>query len=158
MNYVKNRLNKLHKLLAACTLVLMFFLAACSGGPQPINYGQDGCAFCKMTISDERFGAEIVTQKGKIFKFDATECMLGFVNKAYVNKQDVAQYLVVDATNPTVLIPADKAQFLISEKLPSPMGGNVSAFALPEKQESALAEFGGEKHDWNSIINKFSKQ
>lgn len=144
--------------LAFCTVVLLVLMSACSRGPQPINYGQDGCAYCKMTISDERYGAEIVTQKGKVFKFDATECMIGFVNKDYVNKADVAQYLVVDVSNPTVLIPADKAQFLISEKLPSPMGGNISAFALAEKQETALAEFGGEKHNWTSILSLFSKQ
>ena len=47
-------------------VVLVGFLTGCSTEPLPIRYGQDNCDFCKMTISDHRFGAEIVTKKGKI--------------------------------------------------------------------------------------------
>ena len=46
-------------------LGLMSF-TSCSAGPEPIRYGQDNCHHCKMTLTDKRFGAEIVTQKGKV--------------------------------------------------------------------------------------------
>jgi len=59
----------------------IFLLLSCSTGSQPINYGKDNCDFCKMTIMDQKFGTEIVTKKGKIYKFDSDECMRNFYNK-----------------------------------------------------------------------------
>lgn len=157
MNYAEKYLNTGKKYAVLFTFAVALFFTACSSGPEPINYGHDGCAYCKMTISDERFGAEIITQKGKIYKFDATECMIAFVDKDYIRKDDVAQYLVVDAMNPKTLIEADNASFLISEKLPSPMGGNISAFTAEEHRQQALAEFGGDTHDWPSVFKLMSR-
>ena len=50
--------------------LLTLSLSSCSTAPQPIRIGQDNCDFCKMTISDNRFGAEIITKKGKVYIFD----------------------------------------------------------------------------------------
>lgn len=57
------------KLITA--LVAIGLLWSCSIAPEPINYGQDGCHFCKMTIVDKVHAAEIVTTKGKV-KFVST--------------------------------------------------------------------------------------
>jgi len=59
--------------------MLCCLLTACSHEPDPIRYGKDACAHCKMTIMDKRFSAELITAKGKVFKFDAAECMAGFL-------------------------------------------------------------------------------
>src|SRR5215203_1996100 len=47
----------------------MFCMMAvsCNASPEAIRIGKDNCTFCKMTISDARYGAEIVTAKGKIY-------------------------------------------------------------------------------------------
>ena len=55
-------------------------LSSCSTEPEPIRIGKDNCQFCKMTISDKRFGAEIVTKKSKIFKFDDQHCLFYYMN------------------------------------------------------------------------------
>ena len=50
-------------------LVALFSLSAflsCATGPEPIRFGKDNCHSCKMTLTDKRFGAEIVTKKGKV--------------------------------------------------------------------------------------------
>ena len=57
------------------------FIAACSTSPQPLEYGQDACVYCKMVVSDQRYGAEIVTTKGKVYKFDSIECMAAYYSK-----------------------------------------------------------------------------
>ena len=49
----------------------VFMFSGCSLEPKPIEYGEDQCDACKMRISDSRFGAELVTTKGKIYKYDA---------------------------------------------------------------------------------------
>ena len=49
-------------------VVLLLIFTSCNVGPQAINYGSDGCHFCKMTIVDKVHAAEIVTKKGKVYK------------------------------------------------------------------------------------------
>jgi hypothetical protein len=60
----------------------VLLLPGCDSGPQPINFGKDSCAECNMTIVDKRFGAEFVTGKGKVFKFDDVNCMVEFIERA----------------------------------------------------------------------------
>ena len=60
-------------------LLIALLVFSCNSSPQPIDYGNDGCHFCKMTIVDKVHAAEIVTKKGKVYKFDATECMVNFI-------------------------------------------------------------------------------
>ena len=61
---------------AAIVTILFLSLAACTVAPVPINFGSDGCHFCKMTIVDKQHAAELVTSKGKAYKYDAIECMI----------------------------------------------------------------------------------
>jgi copper chaperone NosL len=126
-----------------------FVLSACSKGPQMIDYGNDGCHFCKMTIVDKIHGAELITDKGKVFKFDATECMLNYVdeNKALPIGSFLTNYYDI----PTEFIPAQEAIFLISEELPSPMGANLTAFKTKESAEKVLVEKGGELYTWEAL-------
>lgn len=136
-------------------LALVILTASCSNGPEPIRYGEEACSFCKMTIVDAKFGAEIVSTKGKVIKFDALECMLGFENKGYIDAKDIKAHYVVDASRPAELMEAAKAQYLHSENLPSPMGGNISAFATTEVVEKMHSEFSGKMLDWANVKEKF---
>ena len=106
--------------------VLTFFFTSCNTGPKPIDYGSDGCQYCKMTIVDKIHGAEIVTNKGKVFKFDATECMLNYLQDNPDTKS--GNFYTNHYESPTDLIATPEATFLISKALPSPMNGNITAF------------------------------
>ena len=44
---------------------LLLILIGCNASPKAIDYGNDGCHFCKMTIVDKVHAAEIVTKKGQ---------------------------------------------------------------------------------------------
>ena len=132
-------------------LLSILLLTGCANGPEAINFGSDGCSYCRMTISDQRYGAEIITQKGKVYKYDATECMIRATRTDEIAPTEIAQYLVVDISNPTKLIPVEEANFLVSEKLPSPMGANISAFGNKEKLEAAFKEHGGIVYDWTTL-------
>ena len=115
-------------------LAILFLLVAvvgCSVKPQPIIFGKDACVFCKMNIVDKQHAAELVTNKGKVFKYDAIECLLKDTER---NKEDeVSLYLVVDYLNPEGFIDATKATYLVSEAIPSPMGAYLSAFTEQSK-------------------------
>ncbi|HEY3387683.1 MAG TPA: hypothetical protein VGK46_14315, partial [Saprospiraceae bacterium] len=59
-------------------------IIACSQDPEPLRYGKDTCYTCKMTLMDKKFGAELVTAKGKVYKFDDVNCMVNFINSDYL--------------------------------------------------------------------------
>jgi copper chaperone NosL len=61
--------------LSASVALIAFLLIGCNPKAEKINLGKDQCAECKMTIVDPKFGAEIVTKKGKVYKFDDTHCI-----------------------------------------------------------------------------------
>ena len=130
-------------------LVLGFMtILSCSNSPKPISYGDDGCHYCKMTIVDKIHGAELLTDKGKVFKFDATECMLNYVADGNV---EVGSFLTNHYESPTSLISATEATFLISKNLPSPMGAYLTAFESSGVAEKVQAEKGGELYNWEAL-------
>ncbi|HWA05217.1 MAG TPA: nitrous oxide reductase accessory protein NosL [Ignavibacteria bacterium] len=148
--------SKWHKVIFVLLLAVMGFTnSACSTDPEEINFGVDQCSLCRMNISEHRFGAEIVTKKGKIFKYDAAECMFNALSLGNVNYNDAAGFYVVDASNPKKLIDGVTASYLISEKLPSPMGANLSAYGKKEDAETNRKQYGGDLKTWEDLLVKF---
>ena len=133
------------------TLVVLGLLWSCNISPKPIEYGQDACHFCKMTIVDKIHAAEVVTAKGKVYKFDATECMINFLNE--FDTSTIALYLSNNFTNPEELIDATQATFLISENVPSPMGAFLTAFKTKDAAKIVLNEKGGKLYSWDELLN-----
>lgn len=140
----------MNKTLKQLLIITGLLLLGCQVGPQPIEYGVDGCHFCKMTIVDKVHAAEVVTQKGKIYKFDATECMVNF-RKEFDTSQ-IKLYLSNDYLEAESLIDATKATFLISENVPSPMGAFLSAFSSKEKANEIQLTKGGQLYSWDELI------
>jgi copper chaperone NosL len=136
-------------------MIFAFTLSACEIGPKPIHYGEDGCEYCKMTIVDKQHASELVTSKGKVYKFDAIECMIIFRKE----NEDIqyALYLVNDFNKPGELIDATMATFLISEKISSPMGANLSAFYAETDASKIQATHGGDVYSWHEVQPYISK-
>jgi len=133
---------------------LLLILIGCNASPKAIDYGNDGCHFCKMTIVDKVHAAEIVTKKGKIYKFDATECMVNFMKE--FDRSQIKLFLSNDYLEPEVLIDATTATFLISENIPSPMGAYLSAFKTKAEAEKIQAQKEGKLYSWGALIAYFS--
>ena len=138
------------KELKTVLLVTIFFVMnACSKSPKKIDYGNDGCHFFKMTIVDKIHGSELLTDKGKVFKFDATECMLNYIEE---NKNlRIGSLLTNYYEFPAEFVTVQEATFLISEKLPSPMGANLTAFKSNAIAEEILTEKGGQLFTWETL-------
>lgn len=141
------------KTLLIFLLLLTFF--SCNVGPKPINYGSDGCHFCKMTIVDKVHAAEVVTKKGKVYKFDATECMVNFLDEFDTSKINL--YLSNNYTKAETLIDATQATFLISKNIPSPMGAFLSAFKSEEEAKKFQTEKGGNLYTWIELLAHLKK-
>src|SRR5690554_5382909 len=111
---------------------------ACNKGPEPIQYGKDQGAYCKMTIADQQFGAEIVSVKGRIYKFDAIECMILYIKE---NKPELSHILATPYNKPSLgLISKDSLVFVIDSSIKSPMGANLAAFSSQEAVDSLLGK------------------
>lgn len=143
-----------NKLFPVISAFLMLAFMSCDSGPQPIKLGSDACDFCKMSIADQHFGAEIITQKGKIYKFDDTHCLLGFMKSNTVSNNDIKETWLVNFTEPHNFIPAEKAFLLKSDDLHSPMGGNVASFDDENKMKETMKDIKGKVITWNQLNGK----
>lgn len=130
--------------------LVLFIFVSCEVSPSPINYGSDGCHFCSMTIVDKQHAAQIVTKKGKAFKFDAVECMLNHMKD--IDTVEVALYFCNYYAQPGELIAAQEATYLISKNIPSPMGEFLTAFDNMEAATVVKEENGGELYSWNELL------
>lgn len=133
--------------------LVLFVFASCEVNPKPINYGSDGCHFCSMTIVDKQHAAQIVTKKGKAFKFDAVECMVNHLKD--VDVATIELFLVNDYQTPGELIDAKIATFLISKEIPSPMGEYLSAFKSRVEAEHIEDKNNGKLYSWHELLTRF---
>jgi len=134
---------------SAMIVLTALSLASCASvPPRDLVINNDDCGFCKMIISDARFGAQVVTTTGRQLVFDAPECLAGFL--AATPAERVASVWVLDAQNPGTWIAADEAGYLIDASLRGPMG-RVTAFASPAAASEAMDALGGSTLSWTAI-------
>ncbi len=127
-------------------------LYACKQGPRDLEYGKDECYYCSMKIVEAKFGAQSVTDKGKVQMYDSAECLI----KDVLNHPD-KQYAFLKVTDyiSNGWIDAEEAYFLISENLPSPMGANLSSYKTKEEADNMQKEKEGNVLNWNEVRKYF---
>lgn len=143
-------------------LFLILFMAvgvltSCDKTPQAISYGEDECDFCRMGIVTPTHAAQVVTKKGRNYKFDATECMINFL-RTEISEEEMLHVLSANLKEPGTLISAYDATYIISEKIPSPMGAFLSALSTKDEAESLQKENGGKLYDWKEVKNEIANR
>ena len=108
-----------------------------------------------MNIVDSQHAAELVSKKGKAFKFDAIECMMNYLNRNDLPVSNMEFLLITDYSQPGILIDAVKATYIKSEAVPSPMGGFLSGFEKPEHAKEIVEAKGGEVFDWENLKERY---
>lgn len=135
---------------AALVLVSVMTLPGCGVGPQPIRYGQDNCDFCRMTFTDRRFGGEVCTRTGKVYKFDDLHCLLGSLKAGVPDRKAVSAIYLVNYTG-GAWISADAGLLLRSPALHTPMGGDIAVFADSSERSRYQHEYNGEAITWKDL-------
>jgi copper chaperone NosL len=143
------------KSLFGLSALVLLLVSSCKVEPEEINYGKDGCHFCMMTIIDRQHASEMVTAKGKAFKYDAIECLINDLKKR--DDSEIALILTSDYNNPGTLISAESATYLISEAIPSPMGAFLSAFSNKAEAETVKSAKGGRLYSWQEVKKQVKK-
>lgn len=133
-------------------LLVPAFLFSCSSDKAvPIKLNVDNCDFCMMGISDGRHGAEIITEKGRAYKFDDIACMAHYCKEHKDTKIKV--YYVHDYTKNNELIKVESAFFVSGGTIKSPMNGNIAAFSNKSEAKAFEAESKGVETEWTAILN-----
>lgn len=112
------------------------WLASCNVSLEPIHYGKESCDHCRMVIMDPKFGGEIITDKGKIYKFDSEECLIYFYKSHQNEQKHFTIIAVTDYSKPKTWIDIHKALFVQDEHFQSPMGANLAAFDARKEAEN----------------------
>jgi len=115
----------------------------------PINFGNEQCSYCKMTISNPKFGAELITDKGRVLKYDAIECMVNHIHEGDVKYQKLYG---VPFNEPKMLKEVQTLQFLISAEIRSPMGANLSAYSQINQLDKKYHE---QLMAWEELLLRF---
>ena len=104
-----------------------------------------------MVISDLKFAGEIKTKKGKIYKFDDLKCLRSFYKE---HKDEIKKVYLIPYENVKILIPAEKAFILKSEKIKGPMGGEYLVFEDENIAFEIRKLLGGKIMKFEEFINE----
>lgn len=139
------------KTLSFLSLFFILVVSACAQKPKPIDYGKDACSHCKMIITDPKFGAELVTTKGKIFIFDDLNCYWDFRAQQQIDEAQIAHSVVFLFNKPKAYVEASEACFLYADGIRSPMGSRIAAFSDQASCEKQNKKFKGQVMNWEAV-------
>lgn len=134
------------------SIVCFLIIYSCAVKPEPIKYGKDNCAYCKMTISDSHFGTELITKKGKIYKFDEIGCMLAYAYEQEIDTTKIKTMYISDYCGQNILHDKNSMFFLMSDSLKSPMGGNIASFSNIDSLKNYSSKIFGKIIPWNEVL------
>jgi copper chaperone NosL len=95
---IRTGLGKVSRIPGSMAGVMFLFCAILLGcekqGPIPFLWGEDACHFCKMTLVQKGYAAQRINEKGKVFKYDAIECLLGDIKAKPLGPKNKFMYLI----------------------------------------------------------------
>lgn len=146
-----SKMKKRNSVNLSVLLVSTIVFSACShSGPEAINLNKDDCDNCKMSISDKRFACELVTEKGRAYKFDDISCMMSYKNENSA-KMSNAKFYINDYMEPNNLSLSETLVFVEGENVSSPMGGNIAAFTNKDSANVYNNRWGAKVTSWQTI-------
>lgn len=135
--------------------MLIFFtilLISCNPAPEKIDFGNDNCAYCMMSISDAKFSSQMVMNTTKVYKFDAIECLSAYYKKKLNDKSKMHSMWVTHYIGNNDWIDVKQAYFVQNPKIKSPMGLHLAAF----KTEAECEQFAYTKEltgmTWSEVL------
>ena len=129
--------------------------AAACGTAAPGHMAYDGshsCDYCRMAITDPRYGAQLITTTGKTLRFDSIECLAAYYAQAR-EAGTAASVWVSDVADPGTFVASGNARFVRQRGLAgSPMGLGLAAFG-PQADDAVLARDFGDVMTWTEVVS-----
>ena len=123
-------------------IALFLALVACSRGtPQPVpDARSESCAYCRMIVSDPRLGAQLVAPGEEPLFFDDIGCLRDW-RKSHPTASGASAFVADHRTGKWV--PAERAVYVRTTKLWTPMGSQLIAYADAASRDGDPAASGG---------------
>ncbi|HHW84862.1 MAG TPA: hypothetical protein GX400_01470 [Chloroflexi bacterium] len=138
-------------------LMALAMLAACAGGPttpEPakIRFGETICTECGMIISQPKYASSFAYAESegrfKSLPFDDIGDMLAYMRK---HSDLIPVGVWVHDYISEEWIDAERAYFVHSDAIKSPMGHGIAAFADKSAAEQFAVETAGQMLDWDHL-------
>lgn len=122
--------------------IFIFTVLSCNQEHKPVEFsvGEHQCAYCMMGIVDMRFRSEAITKKGRVYYFDSIECLASW---SHDHDKTIGSAWVGNFAQKGKWINKNKAHFLYSKKLKSPMGAGLSAYETEEELSQFQKQYSG---------------
>lgn len=133
-------------------------LAGCRSelsGPPKLRLGRDGCGECGMLVNEDRCSSGLLVERGgrrEHLLFDDIGCMIDSERWGLEDTLVIDRYVHDHGTRAWVR--ASEATFLFAdrERLKTPMGSGIVAFAARADAEAAQRMYGGELLDLATLV------
>lgn len=144
---------------AAALLALAALLPACGradlSGPPNLRLGRDECIACGMLINEDRCSSALLLERDghrEHALFDDLGCMLDYEHDHAADIRVITRF--AHDHDSRAWAPADAASFLMADpdKLPTPMGSGIVAFATREAAERARERAGGSILSFDQLV------
>ena len=129
--------------ILVCGIAALVVVMGCQKGavaPVAIE-ANDMCSFCRMSIAEKRYAAELIDNDGQAFKFDDIGCMANFIKQKRNNGSTAATF-VMDFERREWLA-AETASYVRSSEFKTPMNGGIVAFQDQSSAEAAVVKYHG---------------
>ena len=134
--------------VAAFVLGIVFLWPARRSGPEPIIYGRDVCAHCRMHLSQPGFGGELRDARGTLTKYDDVGCLL----RAMLEKRTEIPEAWVEDHESGRLVPLLTARLVRTGRSTTPMGSGIVAFADEAGARDFARTAGGELVELEELV------
>lgn len=129
-------------------------LAGCGGGalePAELVLNEEACSLCRMAVSQRPFAAQAVTRSGRTDFFDDIGCLVRWAAE-HPPTPETALFVVDHETG--AWLAANKAHYVRSETLDTPMSSGLAAFGAKAIAAAAAKPLKGRVLDWEALCKE----
>lgn len=125
-------------------------------GDPVIRYGKENCARCHMVISDRHFAAAWREPNGTEYHFDDIGCMV--FHRTEKQPAASSRFWVQDYET-EVWLDGERATYVVSDAIRSPMSYGVAASTTPESAQRLVSSVAQAKiSGWDTLAGSLTKR
>ena len=144
--------------LRVAAVASFVLLAACGGGaegPAPIDTKNDACAWCRMSVSDLRFAAQLTAPGHEPKFFDDAGCLRDWLKEP----REAAEWTAWLSDHRTKeWVKATDAVLVRDPAVQTPMNSGLVAWASAASRDQDLASKGGTPVAAAEVIGPFAPE